>query len=221
MLTAIRSGSRHALRGHGLIELMTAIALGLFLVSGLAFLLFESARNAQDAVRHAQLRQSLLTVMSVISAELRRAGYWSGAGIDVTAAGSSGYGPLSLVDGHCILYSYDQEHNSPDGRPAADDQHGLRLANGAVQIKTSDSGCGDNTCLACDSGTWFAVNDPQTVAITGLAFDLESRVPANADAHPPFEVREVRVSLAGVHRQNPAIAHRLHARVNVRNDRIH
>ncbi len=210
-----------ASRGFSLTELMAAIALGLFLVSGIAFMMFETARTSRQALFETHLRQTLTTVMSVMTGELRRAGYWNRAGMSVDDLRHNGYAALRLVTGNCLLYSYDQEGNDADGLPDPGNRHGLRLSGGALQIKTSDPGCGGGApCESCNSGNWLALTDPQTVTITRLEFLESPKMIVFNDGENTATVREVGITLEGRLRKDPAIRHRLHAKVDIRNDEI-
>jgi prepilin peptidase dependent protein B len=206
-------------RGFSLTELMIAIALGLFLVSGIAFMMYESAKASRQALLEAHLRQTLMTVMSVMTGELRRAGYWSRAGLSADLL-HNGYAPLRLVAGDCLLFSYDRESGDTDGLPAPGDRHGLRLSNGALQIKTSDPGCGADLCESCNSGNWLALTDPQTVTVTGLRFTETPGEAAFNDGDNVVIVRGIGITLEGRLKTHPGIRHRLQAAVDIRNDKI-
>lgn len=217
----LKSGSAWRMpRGFSLVELMTATAIGLLVISGIVFVLFETTRAVRHVLSSAHLRQTQVTVMSIMTSELRRAGYWSRAGLapDTMANRFAG---IHRVGDDCLLYSYDQQHDDPDGIPDPEDQHGLRLANGVLQIKTSDTACGPAVCSTCDSGHWLALTDPNTVTITGLTFGDHREPLIINDAGAAVEVRRIDINVAGRHRDDPDIHHRLHASVDIRNDELH
>lgn len=217
----LKTGGRaRAHAGFSLTELLTASALGLFLMSGIAFMMFECAKASRQALLEAQLRQALVTMMSVIGGELRRAGYWHRAGLAPGSVIGNAYTPVHLLASDCLLYSYDQEGNNAGSIPDTGDRHGLRLSGGALQIKTSDTSCGAAPCTSCNSGNWLALNDPQTVTMTGLAFTETLRPVVFNDGDNLAVVREFGITLSGRLRHAPAIEHRLHARVDLRNDEI-
>lgn len=207
------------MRGHTLSEVMVASAIGLLVLSGVVHLYAELARESQRMRAEARLHQALSAAGALVTGELRRAGYWSRARDTLDGGAVNGYAPVHVVDGHCVLYSYDREKNSPDGRPREDDQFGLRLAGGALQLKTSDAGCGASTCASCDGGVWWAMTDPQTVTVTELSFREESRTLPLADG-AAVSVRDIHVVLGGQLRRDPSIRHTVTALVNVRNDEI-
>jgi prepilin peptidase dependent protein B len=206
--------------GFTLIELMTAGAVGLLLLSAVIWLFAGIVRSSRSLLEAAHLEQMMAATMAVMTGELRRAGYWSGAWKMFDEAIDNGFAPLHVVDGSCVLYSYDRDKDDTDGIPDEDDQHGLRLRNGAIQIKTSDGGCGMTTCDSCTSGNWSALTDPSTVRIERLSFQIsENDRPFNAGRNLA-RVREVVIELTGSLRRDPAMARTLRGSVNVRNDEI-
>jgi len=206
--------------GFSLIELMTAMAIGLFLISVLIWIFAELVRASHDQLKTAQIDQTLVSVMHVMAGELRRAGYWSRAWKTREDGVFNGFAPIHLVGESCILYSYDRDKRNTGGLPGVDDQHGLRLSGAAVQVKTSDDRCGAATCEGCNTGNWSALTDPQTVLIERLAFTVVNReVPFNAGLSL-VRVRELHIEIGGTLRRHPAIARTVRAVVNVRNDEI-
>lgn len=207
-------------QGFSLTELMIASALGLIVMSGIAFVLFEVAKTAQQALMQAHLRQTLTTVVALISGELRRAGY---SRHPVANGDANGFLPVYVPEttppASCILYSHDQDDNASDSSPDAGDQGGLRLSNGALQIKTSDHACGNTTCTACNSGHWLAVTDPATVQITHLRFTEAHQTLATGEGDEGIEVRKIRISLVGNLAHDPLIQHSIETVIRLPNDR--
>lgn len=208
------------MRGHTLSELMIASALGLFILAGAAFMYAELSRGSGRVLAEARLHQALAAAGDLIAAELRRAGYWSRARATLDGGAVNGYAPVHVAGASCVLYSYDREQASTDGQPREGDQFGLRLSAGAVQIKTSDAACGASTCIACDSGVWRAVTDPQTITVTELSFREERRERPLADDGAAIAVRDIGYVLSGHLKRDPSVRHTIAALVNVRNDEI-
>lgn len=205
--------------GFTLVELLIAMALGLSIVAGVAFMLFETAKTARQALHEAQLRQAMATAISVIDGELRRAGYWSGAGDTADAPLRNGHAVFQLVGNDCLLFGYDRDAIDGDGVPADSDRYGLRLSGAALQIRTSGPACA-TPCAGCTGGNWFAVTDPQAVAIDTLAFRETVREIGFGDDDRRLSTREIGVTLAGRLRAAPGSGHRAHAVIAVRNDGI-
>lgn len=214
MLTRARNG------GFSLVELMIALAIGLFVLAGVGFLHAEVARANLALLRTAQLQQTLWSLAAVMADDLRRAGYWSRAELTLDGTADNRYAPLHIVDGGCILYSYDEDKDDADGAPNPEDQHGFRLHDGGVQIKTSDTTCGGATCTDCDSGTWWLLTDPRSVRITALAFRGGEHAYPLADGARQLVARTVDVDLAGELVADATLRHRLTASVDVRNHEL-
>jgi Tfp pilus assembly protein PilW len=227
-------------RGLGLVELLIASAIGLFLLAGLTdFLgrsLTSSGRNFQDA----RLTQDLNVAMDLITRDLRRAGYSGTAQGVTTAAGAAGNlftqdtpaalagtkdGGINLATPGCILYSYD--FAPPPGVPGTKDsneQLGFRLKNGAVEAGSSVTDCSPTA-----TGGWQQVTDPRLTTVTGLNFeylDAEGNatpvpfIGASNSALPSWVVctRLIRVTLTGQLVSTPAVSRTLTQNVRVRND---
>jgi type IV pilus assembly protein PilW len=223
---------RVAQRGLGLVELLIASAIGLFLLAGLTdFLgrsLTQSGRNFQDA----RLTQDLNVAMELMTRDLRRAGYSSeaqGTPTAVTApanpftqeavAGAAD-GGINLATAGCILYAYDVPATE-NGTLQVTERLGFRLNAGAVQAGTSAT-----TCLA---GTWQAVTDPGVSTVTVLTFqylDGAGAVAAAPFVAPPAApgvtwavcTRLIQVTLTGQLQGDPNVTHTLTQSVRVRND---
>lgn len=234
-----RTGARRTprrQRGLGLVELLIASAIGLFLLAGLTdFLgrsLTSSGRNFQDA----RLTQDLNVAMDLITRDLRRAGYSGTAQGVTTAAGAAGNlftqdtpaavagtkdGGINLATAGCVLYSYDRLPASPaasDGALTDPERMGFKLLNGAVYAGTESA--------TCTTGIWQAVTDPALSLITALSFEyLDGNGTASAQ---PFAgasgqnwvvcTRLIRVTLTGQLRSNAAVTRTLIQSVRVRND---
>ena len=221
--------------GLGLVELLIASAIGLFLLAGLTdFLgrsLTSSGRNFQDA----RLTQDLNVAMDLITRDLRRAGYSSAAqGVgaaasapanDFTAntpaalAGTSD-GGINLATAGCVLYAYDAPATQ-NGTLQIAERLGFKLNAGAVQ-----AGTGATDCAA---GTWQDVTDPRLSNVTALTFQYLDRNGGAATA--PFDAasspagatwavctRLIQVTLTGRLRSDLNVIRTLTQSVRVRND---
>lgn len=207
-------------RGFSLVELMVAITLGLFILAGITAFYAEVVRSNAAVLKTAHLQQTLWSLMTVMADDLRRAGYWSRAELALDGATVNGFAPVHVVDDSCILYSYDEDKDDADGAPDPEDQHGFRLADGRIQIKTSDNTCGAATCTDCDSGTWWLLTDPQSIRITALAFTGDERAYPVAGGTREIVAREIGISLAGEIAADATVRHRLDTSVSVRNHEL-
>jgi type IV pilus assembly protein PilW len=221
--------------GLGLVELLIASAIGLFLLAGLTdFLgrsLTSSGRNFQDA----RLTQDLNVAMDLITRDLRRAGYSRDAqgtpaavaapanpftaNTPAAAAGTND-GGINLATAGCVLYAYDLPA-SENGTLDPAEQLGFRLRDGAMQAGTSATSCND--------GTWQAVTDPGVSTVTVLTFqylDGAGAVAAAPFVAPPAApgvtwavcTRLIQVTLTGQLRGDANVTRTLTQSVRVRND---
>ena len=169
--------------GFSLVELMISIVIGLVVVGGVISVFASAVKSHTDNLRMTRLNQELRTTMTLMTRELRRAGFWGGAKTGVvlsapaegilntlpTATALGQINPFAVVlptiETNCITYNYD---DIPYGAgPVAAEQRGFRLnAGGAV-----DSGTG--TGVGC-GGTWAAITDSNAINITALTFTPSS-----------------------------------------------
>lgn len=161
--------------GVTLIELMIGVVVGLIILAGVLNVFVATIKSSSDALKSSRLNQEIRAAMSLISGDIRRAGYWGTA-----AAGSTnpfmtatskiaiqGYGGNA---GACILFTYDL---NADGTIDADEYMGYRFdsTNNEIDVKTSSadagSGVGNMTNDAtCNKGSWEALTDSSTITIS-------------------------------------------------------
>jgi len=246
MLKTVHSLQRHAVgpmcgwlhgprrchqRGLGLVELLIAAAIGLFLLAGLTdFLgrsLVQSGRNFKDA----RLTQDLNTAMELMTRDLRRAGYsstataastgaWAAANPFTQAVVAANDGGINLNTSGCALYSYDLP-SSQNGILDAAENMGFRLQGGAVQA-------GTNVTTCAVAGNWQPVTDPALSEITALTFQYLDGAGAVAVSQRPFVsaagaswavcTRLIQITLTGRLVGNPAVTRTITQSVRVRND---
>jgi prepilin peptidase dependent protein B len=223
-------------RGLGLVELLIASAIGLFLLAGLTdFLgrsLTQSGRNFQDA----RLTQDLNVAMELMTRDLRRAGYSSAAAAASTATAaadnpftqgivSANDGGINIATSGCVLYSYDFAPVPPGeaGKRDANERLGFRLRGGAVE-----AGIDVNNCDPTATAGWQQLTDPRLTRVTGLSFEYvnaDGNVTGLPIASPPAPganwvvcMRLIRVTLTGQLLNTPAVTRTLTQTVRVRND---
>jgi len=64
--------------GFSIVELMTALLIGLILISGVMGMYVSTVKNSRNLLSSASLSQELTAVMSILVNDIRRSGYWSG-----------------------------------------------------------------------------------------------------------------------------------------------
>jgi prepilin-type N-terminal cleavage/methylation domain-containing protein len=207
-------------RGFSLVELMVAITLGLFVLAGVSSLYAEVVRSNAAVLRTAHLQQTLWSLMTLITDDVRRAGYWSRAELALDGSVSNRYAPIHVLDGDCLLYSYDEQRDDADGEPDPEDHQGFRLNGAGLQLKTSDETCAGTTCTDCGSGTWWLMNDTQGVRVTALSFTLTEHARPFDGTGREIVAREVGIRLEGEIASDPSVHQSLTGHVSVRNHEI-
>jgi prepilin peptidase dependent protein B len=223
-----------------LVELMIGLVVGLIAMGSVITVWGMTVRSSTEMHRAAKLNQDLRTAMQLMTAEIRRAGYW---GYDGATGGASRNNPfmteamglgihaLAGTDGRCIVFTYDQPPYAQINAPgAAPEYFGYRLANRRIElISTSAEGRSTDHCSAPG---WQGLTDEQVVDVTDLRFELETKC-MNAqtqapcqhspqeDRHIYVDVRTVTVSLTGRLVDHPEITMTLNEGVRLRNDRVY
>jgi type IV pilus assembly protein PilW len=174
-------------RGVTLVELMLSSSIGITIVSSVITVYVATVGSSSDTLRMSKLNQELSTVMSVMTQDLRRAGYTGSANVATptsndfsnwddtalrVAASITVPTPLAATGaGECILYSYDSDN---DGVEDDTDMVGFRLNNGAIQMRQQGDVTNNTRHDNCNDtdDTWISVTDANLITVTNLAFSL-------------------------------------------------
>lgn len=222
------SARRHpcaAQRGLSMVELLVGAAIALFIAAAGATLFSGNLRENRQLLLEARLMQDLRTAADVAIRDLRRAGYWAGAGDGVWVAGSSSVAANPYValaptgaasDAAGFRYSRDvTENNVVDGN----EQFGFRLRNGAIEIQLG-------------AGNWQALTDTGTLTITAfsvtptvhdIALDAfcAKACPAGSATCPPHQqVRSLALAISGRLVADAGVTRSVRSQVRLRNDPV-
>lgn len=142
-------------QGFSLIELMIGLVAGLIVIGAVSSFTVATLRASNENVQSSRLTQDLRTAMTLVTRELRRAGY-DGAAVARLGTGTSlsGYTTLSVANG-CLTYQYN--------RISGDQFRAIRLNANALEMATAAA-----AIAGCASGTWNQVTDTDVVNITGF-----------------------------------------------------
>lgn len=181
-------------RGVTLIELLIGLAVGMFVVSGVLTVYVATIESTSDTIAQSRLNQEVMTLMNVMSTDIRRAGYWAGSNPDDIAGNpfnQSGSTALDVRDvssntsfftaarvvagtasGDCITYSYDADE---DESVDLDELFGFQLIGTDIWMRTSCDNGGVNDCTvatsaSCELGAWQRITDNSTIRINTLTF---------------------------------------------------
>jgi type IV pilus assembly protein PilW len=188
--------------GFTIVELLIGAAVGVIVVGGAIALYITSVRSSGETVGATRLNQEVSALLSVISNDVRRAGFWPGA-----VGGNYAQNPFSQADatvltvvddlvgdvdqgptgqGTCLVYAYDATYlaGNTSGVLEAADLFGFRLNGTVVEMRAAGVvdgvNCVGGTCNSCQNGNWEAVTDPDLIEITALTFDLGNSQCLNA-----------------------------------------
>ncbi len=204
--------------GETLVSLMVGLTVGLGVLVGAGSMFFSDARAMHFALNESRLDQELQTVMALMAADIRRAGY-SSTGFACALNSSCGNAFTTgvaafAVSTNQITYAYDAADNgnlsaavtypvSPTS-PVAASCSGFRFNQtgsfGAIDRVTSCA-----ASVGANPG-WTALTDPRAINITNLAFSVATYCSA---AH--VQVRDVKVYLsASAGGVNRSLCRRVH-----------
>lgn len=174
-------------KGFTLVELLVSMVLGLIVLSGVSYIYITVVVSTSETLKSTKLNTQLMTIMSVMVNDIRRAGYWENS-----ALAPSSQNPFNVEDetiltifssntlivdentdsnGNCILYTYDKNSNNAVDNGAVDNEFfGFRFAKGSnsVQMATNTSLVSHDSCT---SSNWSILNEPNLVKITSLTFN--------------------------------------------------
>ncbi len=232
--------------GFSLVELMISITVGLVVLGGVVSIFVSSVKGNADALKMTRLNQELQAVMSMMTRDIRRAGYWGlatsaiGAGalnLNIntfanpatgTAVATGNYS--SEAANSCITFSYDMDADgnidvgsgaAPTNNP--DERFGFRLNSSALEARQSNA--------ACTAGGWVNITDENSVQITLLRFKLKTQqqvvgvdgmlIDSDGTGTGPskIHVREVQITLEGWLKNDTSVKRTLQETVRIRSDR--
>ena len=176
--------------GFSLVELMVGILVGLIVIGGATSVFLSTVTSSASTLKMSKLNQELMTAMSVMAGDIRRAGFDADVSTenptdnDFNQVGTTALSirdnmandalidmtPLSVsgaTSGECILYTYDQDK---DGFVDDAEFFGFRLNAGVLEMHQTLAVSG--TADTCSTGTWAQVTDGDLINITTLTFDL-------------------------------------------------
>ncbi|WP_036251455.1 PilW family protein [Methylobacter sp. BBA5.1] len=181
--------------GYTLIEIMIALLLGLIIVAATITIYINTIRGGTDIIRSARLNHDLESALTIMTNDIKRAGYWNDAKINNwhVAYVNNGNNPvnnpnpftadatnLNIIGGNCILYSYDADKN---GNVGEKEFYGFRFRNNTLEIRLK--GLNTTDCNN-DDDEWqgFIVNDQLNITDLQFSFTAMAAQAAVANVHP-------------------------------------
>jgi|WetSurSiteA1Bulk_404760.scaffolds.fasta_scaffold00137_10 prepilin peptidase dependent protein B len=176
-------------QGLTLIEIMIALVLGLFIIAVTLTIYINIIKSSGDTMKSARLNHDLGMTMSLMTNDIKRAGYWGGAVIgasslnnpftvdELTSPATAARTNVQILTansttvadpGTCILYTYDADG---DGVVDPNEYYGFRLNVGSIQMRTTGT-----TTANCTDGNWERITDENMINITDVQFSFASMV---------------------------------------------
>ncbi|MDF1587695.1 MAG: prepilin-type N-terminal cleavage/methylation domain-containing protein [Gammaproteobacteria bacterium] len=192
--------------GITLIELMIAILVGLIVMAATIGIFVTTIKSNSDTLKMIRLNQELQAVMTLITRDIRRVGYWG----DNISGTINPFTAASIASGavNTLSFGYDADNYGVDDGQS--ENFGFRL-NGS-QVDMLD--VADN---------WQPLTDPTVVKITGLTFDVAIWCPANPSCAAPVktELRTVNIVLTGELSTDATVSRTLKETIRIRNDVVY
>lgn len=211
------------MKGFTLIEMLVALAVNILLLLSLVGIFASNLSHYNKVINTDRLNQQLQGALMVMVNDIRRAGYWPNAYLDIgTGANNnpfmSGTADIHTPSSNCILFTYD--YNSDNALPTIsnaydDERYGFRLNNQVLQARPAGAP------FDCGAGTtaWENVTDPQIVRITNLSFTLNQQTVPIGATSSSLTIRSVDISLTGQLVSDASVTKTLTQHVRIRNDK--
>ena len=155
-------------QGLSIVELMVSTAVGMIILAGVSSVYMSTLTSTSSTLKASKLNQELSTLMSVMTADIHRAGVWGNANfttpqtnpfnqVNTTALevvyGIGNDNPIPEANyvadaGSCIVYTYDA---NLDGVLDDSDIMGFRLNNGVVEMRQSGDVVNNAAHISCNN----------------------------------------------------------------------
>ena len=212
-------------QGISMVELLVGLAVGLFIAAAGVTLMAGNLRENRALMLESRLMQDLRTAADIITRDLRRAGYWTGAlaSVQPIAGATPATNPyLALApsaaasDAVSFAFSRDAAENH---RLDSNEQFGYRLRRGVIEMQLG-------------SGNWQALTDLNTATVSAftvtptveeisLAGQCSRPCSAGAvDCPPRQQVRSLELAISARSSVDPSVQRSLRSQVRLRNDAI-
>lgn len=184
--------------GFILLDCLISMFIALTLFASIIFIISNLLTTNLYMTQVSRLNTDLHHVLTQISQDLRRTGFWQQADLGVHAKLNinpyMANGSDINIQPHCILLAYDI---NIDGIATDNEYFGYRLKNGALQARTAQ---GSYSCSSADTG-WASITDPQSIIITQLDFDISKSytlsLSGTGTAKPTITLRNIIITLSG------------------------
>ena len=206
-----------------MIELMIGLLVTSVIIAGVMGLYVSMLKSSNSLINIGHLDRQLHSVISIMSSDIQRAGYWSQAETSSTNPFMvTGNSDLFVSAGNdCILLTYDHDRDGtlPSISASVDDErYGYRLVGGIIQFRPRGSPFG---CTA-PANTWQNLTDPNAITVTQFTLakneddiDIDGAGPDTAK----ITLRNVMITLSGQLVSDATASETLQQTVRVYNDK--
>lgn len=176
--------------GFTLVELLLSIVFGLIVLAGVIYIYVAVVVSSTATMKSSKLNTQLMTIMTVMTNDIRRAGYWSNVSnlasanpfnqiddtvVQIFKADNSKITENTDDDGVCILYAYDKDE---DGVVDIDEYFGFKVLAEIVYMRTAVTGTADTCATAAD---WTELSEPRIYKIDTLTFNPNDSACVNSN----------------------------------------
>lgn len=208
--------------GYSIIELMIGLAVGTFIIIGSIFLFAASSQSNHDLLVSTRLDHELRTALSLMSEDIRRAGYSSASTNDIGKGTNTNNFMAAGIDintptSSCILFAYDKDETGilpALNTTPSDGRFGYRLLNNAIQLRPLSS-----SLFNCTANDWDNLTDPGLIEITNLNFVITPTVLTLTNGTSTLTIRDVTITVTGQLTQDNSVSRTLSENIRVRNDK--
>lgn len=208
--------------GFTLTELLIALTINLIVFAALITIVLSTLNHHRKSINMNRLNQQLQNAITLMSNDIRRAGYWANAASDVGLHQNNNpfmaTGMDLSISGSCILLSYDRDNNgtAPAISSTIDDErYGFRLSGQTLQARPP----GAPFDCATATANWENITDSNVVQVTGLSFTLTTRNITTGPGTRGITMRSVDISLTGCLTSDATICKTFTQHVRIRNDK--
>lgn len=212
-------------RGMSIVEMLVAVAIGLFVMAGTISLFVTNLGNMRRLGTEARVNQDMRTAIELITRDLRRAGYWANA---ISGTVASGVNNATTTNAYAGVVATANQVNYSFARDTNDvlnptEQFGFRLNSGVIEMQTDGSSWQGITNSDVLSITTFTITPVTTALPVGdicMKTCVAGAVSPEGTNCPTLTVRQYNLLLRGQSAVDNRVTRELRSSVRVRNDQF-
>lgn len=190
-------------QGFSLVELMVSLVIGMIVISGATGVFIGTFGANATQMKTARLNSELRTVMTIITRDLKRAGFHNWSPTEL-ADGDFTVSPQAapVITSNSMQVAYDE---NADGTAGTTESYGFQFSNGTIQARIG-------------SGGWTDLVDGSVIEITAFSItNISPTAIAPAGATSSVTVPVYSIQITGRLVSDPTVVRTLRETVRVRN----